>query len=73
MTISEAVTEWRSKARRMGCVSAADWFCSRVAGFHPLRVHRYTEEGRYFGHVVATDDVIVVDLTPHLDAPPDDG
>lgn len=69
LQISEAITEWKSKARRMGCVSASDWFCSKVDGFSPLRVPRYTEAGEYFSHVVATDGEIVIDLTPHLDYP----
>ncbi len=69
MTIEEALIEWKSKRRRMGCVSATNWFCNRVPEFYPLHCERWTEEGDYFGHVVATDGSIVVDLTPHLDSP----
>ena len=33
--MDKAIREWNSKKRRMGCVAAADWFCSRVKGFYP--------------------------------------
>ena len=69
MTIDEAIKEWKSKKRRMGCVNASEWFCKRVKGFKTERLHRYTEEGDYFGHVVATDGIIRIDLTPQLDSP----
>jgi len=72
MKIDEAIKEWQSKKRRMGCVSATKFFCSRVEGFRPLRLHRYTEEGDYFGHVVATDGNIIIDLAPYADKPRDD-
>lgn len=69
MTIDEAIHEWRAKKRRMGCVSAADWFCKRVEGFRPERLGRYTKDGHYFEHVVATDGIIRVDLSPYADGP----
>ena len=71
MTISDAVQEWESKSHRMGCVAAAKWFCKRVKGFRPARVRRYTKGGNEYGHVVAFNGTIVVDLTPHLDLPED--
>lgn len=72
MTIEQALKEWKSKKRRMGCVSAAEWFCKRVPGFHHEHLHRWTENGEYFGHSVATDGNIRIDLTPHLDSPRED-
>ena len=42
MTIDEAIKEWESKKRHMGCNSAADWFCKRVKGFYPEHLIRYT-------------------------------
>ena len=72
MTIDSAIKEWKSKKRHMGCVSAADWFCKRVKGFYTEDLTRYTEAGEYFGHVVATDGVIRIDLSPYNDKPADD-
>ena len=71
MTISEAVDEWCSRKRRMGCVSASEWFCKRVKGFKPLLVERWTEDGDSFGHVICDNGQIRVDLTPHLDSADD--
>lgn len=71
MTIDEALAEWKSKRRRMGCVSATDWFCKRVPGFAPIRYRRFTAEGDTFEHVVATDGVVRIDLCPDNDAPRD--
>jgi len=71
MKIDKAIKEWKSKKRRMGCVSATNWFTKRVPGFYPLRLHRYTETGDYFGHVVATDGSIIIDLSPYNDKPRD--
>ena len=71
MTIDQAVTEWQSKQRRMGCVSATEWFCKRVPGFRPEWLDRYTKEGDYFGHTVATNGLIRIDLAPYADAPDD--
>lgn len=69
MQIDEAIREWNSKKRRMGCVAAADWFCKRVSGFEPERLNRYTPEGELFQHVVATDGRIRIDLSPYADHP----
>lgn len=69
MKIDEALSEWASKNRRMGCVAAADWFCNKVPGFKPERITRYTSEGDIFQHVVATDGAVRIDLAPYSDAP----
>lgn len=63
-TIDTAIAEWSSKNRRMGCVSASQWFCHRVEGFYPVRLDRGDWE-----HVVATNGQVVIDLVPHLDSP----
>lgn len=55
MSIEEALNEWQSKKRNRGCVSATDWFCKRVKGFHPLRINAYTKDGYLYSHVVATN------------------
>ena len=52
----------------MGCVSGAEWFCKRVPGFHCLRLGR-EENDVIWEHVIATNGEILVDLTPHWDAP----
>ena len=65
--IDQAVREWKTKKRRMGCVSATDFLCKRVPGFKPLRVCRWTKDGEFFQHVVATDGKIVIDLAPYTD------
>jgi hypothetical protein len=67
--IEAALEEWGSKKRRMGCVSATDWFVKRVPGFRPIRLTRYTEDGEIFQHVVATDGRIRIDLVPECDVP----
>ncbi|KKL20436.1 hypothetical protein LCGC14_2455470 [marine sediment metagenome] len=72
MTIDEAVQEWKTKRRHMGCVAAAKWFCARVKGFWPERLSRYTAYGDYFEHVVATDGSIRIDLSPYADQPDTD-
>ncbi len=69
MTIDRALEWWKSKQRRMGCVSATDWFCKRVNGFEPLRLTRFTSTGEIYEHVVATDGAIIVDLAPYADFP----
>jgi len=71
MTINEALKEWYSKSRRMGCVSATKWFCKRVEGFYPVRLDRYTKEGIIYGHVVASNGVVRIDLSPYADLPRD--
>lgn len=69
MTIDQAIAEWQSKNRRMGCVAATNWFCKRVKGFQPERLTRYTPEGEIFQHVVATNGQVRIDLAPYADAP----
>ena len=69
MTADEAITKWQSKKRRMGCVSAADWWCKRVSGYQPERLTRYTKNGEIFQHVVATNGYIRIDLSPYSDRP----
>ncbi len=72
LTIDEAVREWESKKRRMGCIAASQWFCARVEGFWLEDLDRYTASGDYFGHTVATDGLVRIDLSPYADAPRDD-
>jgi hypothetical protein len=68
MTPDEARAEWATKRRRMGCVSATEWFCHRVPGFRELRLRR--DVGAiHWEHSVATNGDEVVDLVPHLDVP----
>lgn len=67
MTLEDCILEWKSKKRRMGCVSAADFLCSRVKGFHPKRLTKYTDTGEIYEHVIATDGVVFVDLAPWND------
>lgn len=67
MTIDAAIREWKSKDRRMGCVSASLWFCKRVKGFQCVRIQRYNELGDLYEHVVATDDTVQIDLAPYTD------
>jgi hypothetical protein len=69
MTIDEAIKKWQSKKRRMGCVSGTNWFCQRVKEFYPERLNRYTKNGDLFQHVVATNGIIRIDLTPYADSP----
>lgn len=74
MTADQAMSEWKTKRRRMGCVAATDWWCRRVAGFTPERLTLYTATGDLYQHVVATDGVVRVDLAPYADqARYDDG
>lgn len=65
--IDDALKEWVSKKRYMGCVSATDWFCKRVKEFYPERLDRYTEKGELYQHVVATNGIIRIDLAPYAD------
>jgi len=53
----------------MGCVSASQWFTKRVPGFYSERLNRYTKDGDFFQHVVATDGIIRIDLSPYADKP----
>lgn len=64
MTIDLAIKEWESKNRRMGCVSATNWFCKRVKGFVPIRL-----DFGNFQHVVATDGKIRIDLASYACVP----
>lgn len=68
VTIDEALAEWESKPRRMGCGRATNWFCKRVKGFRPLRFPR-AAGGVYWEHVVAYDGKVIIDLSPQNDAP----
>ncbi len=67
MTIDEAIKEWQSCKRRMGCVAASAWFCKRVLGFSPIRLTRRTESGEIFQHVIVTNGIIHIDLAPYAD------
>lgn len=70
MSLDEALKEWQSKKRRMGCVAATNWLCKRVEGFKPKRLDRYTENGELFQHVVAINNFgVVVDLAHYADGP----
>ena len=69
MTIDQAIAEWLSKSRRMGCVATADWFCKRVEGFKPKRLTRYTKDGEVFQHVIAANGHIQIDLAAYNDGP----
>lgn len=67
--IAEAIAEWESSKRKMGCVAATQFLVSRVPGFSAKRITRYTKDGDLYQHVVATDGVIVIDLAPYADRP----
>lgn len=73
MILDEAIREWKSANRRMGCVSAANWLCGRVKEFRPLRLTRYTEDGELYEHVVCTDGTVTIDLAPYNDRPRGEG
>lgn len=45
MTLDEAISEWESKPRKMGCVAATDWLCKRVPRFRPERLRRWMKDG----------------------------
>ena len=51
MNTVKALNEWNSKKRRMGCVSATNWFCKRVDGFVPLRKTFVITSGKYIGEI----------------------
>ena len=57
--------------RRMGCVSATEWFLKRVNGYHAKRLQRFTEDGKIFEHVVveSNDYKLRIDLAPYVDNP----
>ena len=67
--INAAVKEWNRSKRRMGCVSASEWFCKRVTGFYPLRLTRKLPNGEIYQHVVSTDGKIIIDLAKYADHP----
>ena len=69
MTLDNALAEWYSKDRRMGCVAAANWLCKRVPTFRCERLTRYSSDGHVYQHVVATNGLIRIDLAPYADAP----
>ena len=69
MSIDEAVSEWSLKNRRMGCVNATKWFCKKVNGFYPKRLTLYTDNGEIYQHVVATNGVIDIDISPYACKP----
>jgi hypothetical protein len=73
LNLDEAIKEWESKHRIMGCVSATEWLCKRL-GFpwKPERLTRWTSEGEIFQHTVATDGLIRIDLSPYNDRPKND-
>ena len=56
----------------MGCVNATKWLCNRVNGFYPERLDRYTCDGYVYQHVVATNGLIRIDLSPYADKPSKD-
>ena len=70
--IAKVIVEFKSKRRRMGCVSATAWFCKRVPGFRPLRLTRKLKNGDVYQHVVATDGKQIVDLAAYADKPRDE-
>lgn len=68
MTLQEAIEEWKSRKRHMGCVNATNFLCKRVPGFYPKRLSFeffHNGETIYTEHVIATDGVIEVDLAPY--------
>lgn len=69
MEINEAITEWASHRRRMGCVAATNWFCARVQGFKPKRWTYYTADGEPYQHVVATNGIVDIDIAPYNNHP----
>ena len=65
MTLDQALREWQSKKRTMGCQSATTWLCSRVPSFHPVRYSLYNQAGDYTEHVVASNGRVEIDLAPY--------
>jgi len=70
MRIEDALKEWQSKKRRMGCVSAARWFCKRVKGFVPIRKRFYYQNGNdknglFWEHIIAYNGLIEIDISPY--------
>ncbi len=50
---------------------STDWLCKRVEGFRPERLSRWLENGDYFEHVLATNGLVRIDLSPYADVPAD--
>jgi hypothetical protein len=71
MIIEQAIKEWTTKSRHMGCVAATNWFIKRVKGFYPKRCSYFTKNGEIFEHVVATNGVVTIDLAPYANKPRD--
>jgi len=65
MGIDAVLAEWRSKKRRMGCVSASEWWIKRLPGFRVVRKRFYYPNGEFWEHVVITDGVIEIDPSPY--------
>ena len=71
MTLDQALREWTSKNRRMGCVAATHWLTSRVPGWRAERLIFFTPEGERYDHVVASNGFVRVDLAPYACRPRD--
>lgn len=72
MNIDKAIKEWESKERTMGCNNATLWFVTRVRGFYPEQLSRWTKNDKIgYGHYIATDGKIRIDLAPYADKPED--
>lgn len=68
-TLDAALAEWKSQDRtKIGCVQAANWFCTRVAGFKPIRFTRAAGNTSW-EHVLITDGVVLIDPSPWNDTP----
>ena len=69
MTLDQALREWTSKNRRMGCVAATRWLTSRVSGWRAERLTFFTANGERYDHVVASNGSVRVDLAPYACRP----
>ena len=67
LTIKEVMKEWKSKNRRMCCVSASNWLCKRLKGYYPLRLTRTLENGDIYQHVISTNGIKIIDLAKYTD------
>jgi hypothetical protein len=73
-SIDDTIEEWESKTRSMGCVAAAAWFCKTHKNFKPIRKRFYMEggtnkNGKFWEHVVVTDGIIEIDISPYANKP----
>ena len=69
LTLDEALVEWKGEDRsKMGCATAANWFCRRVKGLKPIRFSR-SSGNTYWEHVVVTDGMVLIDPSPWNDCP----